>query len=179
MTLPESSPGPSPGDRHANQAGTGTGRQGSRRTRLFCCRALFIIHLIWKTDCEATAQLSASNKAQTQIIHEQAKEKAAERGGKIIRQRRQQESSWRGPENTCWTPPLWPRVTAGHCWSPRVGGRAVNTKLRATNGFLSNLPEHLDQRPDYWELITIGVKLGKGDDMSGRLRPLKFLMLYF
>lgn len=78
--------------------GPGAGRQGSRGTRLFCCRALFIIHLIWKTDCEATAQLSASNKAQTQIIHEQAKEMAAERGGKIISERRQRDSSWQGPK---------------------------------------------------------------------------------
>lgn len=126
----------------------GTGRDGRREaglasgTRLFCCKALFIIHLIWKTDCEATAQLSVSNKAQTQIIHERAKEKAAERGGKIISERRQRDSSWQGLEKNKKTKHVrvrrchlsghsavtWPsfRVTAGRRPCCNCGSKPEN-----------------------------------------------------
>lgn len=68
---------------HANRAATQEEKPGRsyRTQQLFCCTALFIIHLIWKTDCKPTAQLSSSNKARAQIIHDAAKKRQQDERG--------------------------------------------------------------------------------------------------
>lgn len=95
-------------DWHANRAATQEEKPGRsyRTQQLFCCSALFIIHLIWKTDCKPTAQLSSSNKARAQIIHDAAKKLQQDERGEN-NSKRHPRGGWQAGRARQESPPLW------------------------------------------------------------------------